>query len=314
MVGGVITTDVINTAGISGFVRVQPGDQQFVNSLTGYLHRDPALQRGLIVYDTNSGTEQTPGQDLYTWSLRKDMEKVPLAGSFAPLGYVGRTVPGPVDSDLFSNAVSNLCGVKPDVVFYAGRLADLPSFLAALERRECVAQPLTVATGGTDLGSLNNPSTIAQLNAAKLRVVYASATDGRDWAAYPDRAPDHFAGFLSAFTGLAKEPVGDIDDGYAIALHDVVATAVMATRLAYTAGSPTGGAALTHNSVLQQLYNLVNSDYVPGAAGDITFPSKNNGDPSHKPLPVLTIPPAVGAQVPSTACPPPAPDAMYCTP
>lgn len=314
MVGGVITTDVIDTPGIAGFARVQPSDQQFVNSLTGYLHRDPALRRGLISYDINSGTENKPGQDLYAWSLRKDMEKVPLAHSFAPLGYVGRSGPGPVDSDLFSNTVSNICGVKPDVVFYAGRLIDLPSFLAALERRECVAQPLTVATGGTDLGSLNNPRTIAQLRAARLTVVYASATDGRDWAAHPGQAPDHFAGFLAGFTSRAKEPVGDIDDGYALALHDAVATAVMATRLAYTAGSPTGGATLTHNSVLQQLYNLVNSDYVPGAAGDITFPSENNGDPSHKPLPVLTIPPAEDTQVPSAACPPPDQDALYCTP
>lgn len=316
MVGGVITSDVIANAGIPGFARVQPNDQQFVNSLTDYLDHNPALQSGLTVYDTNSGTKDKPGQDLYTWSLRRDIENVPLANSSGALGYVGGSVPGPVVPDLFSNTVSNICGAKPDVnvVFYAGRLIDLPSFLDALEHRECDAQPLTVATGGTDLGSLNDPSTIAKLNAAKLTVVYSSATDGPDWAAHPGSAPDHFAGFLSEFTGPAKEPVGDINDGYAIALHDAVATAVMATRLAYTAGSPTGGAALTPNSVLQQLNNLVNSDYVPGAAGDITFPDKNNGDPRRKPLPVLTIPPAAGAPVPSAACPPPDPNSMYCTP
>lgn len=315
MVGGVITSDVIADAGISGLVRVQPDDRQFVNSLINYLQQhDLAHQHSVIVYDNNAGTKERPGTDLYSLSLLTDLENGPQGIKNPERGYTGDVVQGGVPPDQFSNTVTDICSGQANVVFYAGWINDLPPFLNELEKRSCVNQPLTVATAGTDLSLLNNPNTVAQLNAAHLTIVYASATDVAGWELNSGSAPSHFAEFQSEFTGRAQEPSDDMSDGYALALHDAVATAVIAARLAYTAGDPNGGGQVTNDIVLRQLNNLVGVDVVPGAAGNIAFPLPNNGAPSNKPVPVLTIPPTPGAPVPSAACSPPIPNTMYCTP
>jgi ABC-type branched-subunit amino acid transport system substrate-binding protein len=308
MVGDVLTADGLDGSTVSGLVRVQPSDHDFVTSLARYLTQHAGLSRGLIVYDSSSGTDGTTVQDLYTRSLRDDFQSM-LHGVLAydALSFQGKSVPSDSDHDMFSQLVSNICGVHPNLVLYAGRLVDLTDFLAALEHREC--KPLgkiTVLTGGTDLGSLNTPAIRRQLVAGSVSVVYSSATDAVDWLADPSSAPRHFGQFADEFRST-KLPATDINDGYGLAMYDSVVTATEAIRNAYQ-----GSTLPTATGTLQQLSNLVNHQTVPAASGDLSFAYQNHGNPGGKPLPVLSIPPAGSA--PIATCASDKPGYAYCTP
>lgn len=289
-VGGIITADQIDYAHIHGFVRVDASDREFVIGLRQYLARHPELNSTLVVYDDNSDN----GTDLYTASLRGDLEDliVPTMRHFDAKSFHGSSVPSEANTDMFSNITTSICAVGPNLVLYAGRLVDLEVFLTSLESRLCRDQPITVATAGTDLGQLNNPTTVAQLRAGNVSVVYATPTDAAGWAADSPGTPPHFADFYTAFTGRGFDPP-DLTDGDAIVTHDAVLTAIKATRLAY-ASEPGADPALPNPAdVLSQLLNLNNrSDVVPAGAGDLSFSYQglDTGNPEDKPIPVLRIP------------------------
>jgi hypothetical protein len=299
-VGGIVTADAIDYSHIHGFARVEPSDQQYVASLQQYLRQHPALNSTLVVYDNNSDN----GTDLYTQSLRNDLVNMilPTMRHFDSLNFKGSSVPSDANVDMFANITTSICAVAPNLVLYSGREVDLKVFLRSLESRICSGQPLTVATAGTDLGDLDNPTTVEQLKAGNLSVVYASATDARHWAAGVPCTPPHFADFYTAFTGLKFNPA-DLDDGDAIATHDSVLTAVKAIRLAYASEAGSSQALPKPQDVLSQLLNLNNkAEVVPAAAGDLSFSysGANTGNPEGKPIPVLKIPADVP---PPSSCP-----------
>jgi hypothetical protein len=291
-IGGVVTADNIDYTHIRGFVRVQPSDQQFVASLQQYLARHPELNSTLVVYDNNSDK----GIDLYTQSLRNDLETmiVPTMQHFDSLNFTGSSVPTDANPDMFGNITTSICAVAPKMVLYSGREVDLVVFLTALESRECRSQPLVVATGGTDLSALNNPTqtTIGKLKKANLTVAYSSATDAIGWEAGVPGTPPHFVDFFNAFKSLGFAP-SDLDDGDAIGTHDSVLTAAKAVRLAYASESGRAPALPRPQDVRSQLLNLNNkAEVVPTAEGDLSFSYEgaNTGNPQGKPIPVLTVP------------------------
>jgi hypothetical protein len=309
MVGAVLTA--VDGTKVPGLFRVQPSDREFVTGLDLYLKQHPDLNQGLIVYDSNSGTNGTAVQDLYTQSLfDSDQHQLNRVLRYNPLGFQGKSVPSHSDADMFDRLVTTICGVAPNIVLYAGRLVDLTDFLTALEGRECAPKgPITVLTGGTDLGVLNTATIRQQLTKGRISVVYSSPTDVADWRTYPASAPRHFAQFLDEYEA-EHVPMADLDDGYAVSMYDAVATATEAIRHAYN-----GGALPSPTDVLHQLPNLVNTDTVPAAGGDLSFAVQNHGDPGGKPLPVLRIPadPAVTAP-PIANCAATQPGYAYCTP
>jgi hypothetical protein len=318
MVGAVLTADGLDGTTVPGLVRVQPSDSEFVASLDRYLRQHPALNQGLIVYDSSSGTDGTTVKDLYTRSLLDSYRS--LLGrvlTYNPLGFQGKSVPSDSVSDRFLGLVGNICGVAPIVVLYAGRLIDLTDFLIALEGRECAPKgPITVLTAGTDLGSLDTDAIRQQLGKGNVSLVYSSPTDDTGWLSTPSTAPSGFGAFQQRFLQTEHLPKPDLNDGYAVSLYDAVGTATEAIRLAYTGHSSAGGPLPTPTDVLHQLPNLVNTDYVPAAGGNLTFAVQNHGNPGRKPLPVLRIPPdpTVPAVPPIADCLSIQPGYDYCTP
>lgn len=302
-VGAVVTADGIDYSHVHGFVRVEPDDEQFVASLRRYLSRHTELNSSLVVYDNNSDN----GTDLYTRSLRNDMESmiVRTMRHFDSLSFTGSSVPSQANPDMFSNIVTSICSVGPKLVLYSGREVDLIQFLTALESRECRGTPITVMSGGTDLGALYDPAIIRRLHAGNLSFVYSSATDAIGWSANVPGTPPHFADFRAAFTGLGFDSK-HLDDGDAIATHDAVLTAAKAVRLAYASESGPDPALPKPQDVLGQLLNLNNkSEVVPAAAGDLSFSYRgaDTGNPECKPIPVLRVPPeAPPAAVFTTPC------------
>ncbi|MGB6163790.1 MAG: hypothetical protein WCF33_07635 [Pseudonocardiaceae bacterium] len=65
--------------------------------------------------------------------------------------------------------------MKSDVVLYAGREVDLAAFLQSLEGRLCLGTPLTIVTGGNDLGEILKEQE-QRLCPAHLTVVFAGMT------------------------------------------------------------------------------------------------------------------------------------------
>jgi hypothetical protein len=152
MVGAITTADELNYVNIRGFIRVAPSNRDYVQSLAGYLQHRPELDSAILVYDSNSDDPNSP--DLFTRSLRDDLRSgMNNLIKFPAQGFTGTSGNSRARPDLFNATIANLCAVKPKVVLCAGRSIDLLSFLQSLEGRVCPDIPMTVVTGGSDLGT-----------------------------------------------------------------------------------------------------------------------------------------------------------------
>ncbi|MGH3851426.1 MAG: ABC transporter substrate-binding protein, partial [Pseudonocardiaceae bacterium] len=283
MVGSIITADGLDYNHIQGLIRVSPSNEDYVRSLRIYLGGRSDVHTGVLVYDSNSDS----GVDIFTKTLRDDFEHEmrDLIGNSAPLSFTGVSIPTDANPGMFAPLRANICSVKPDVIFYAGRQLDLAGFLQSLENRICRNLPLTVMTGGTNLAALVR-SQVEQLRAAKLTVVFSGTTDAQGWANNVPGTPDGYQGFLSAFTGQKLDPA-HLDDGGAIMTHDAVLTAAEAVQLA----AP-GGRIPVAEDVRNQLMNLNGEYRVPGASGTLSFSFRERGagNPEGKVVPIFQFP------------------------
>lgn len=284
MVGAIITADGLDHTHIPGLIRVSASNRDYVKALRGYLDSRKDLHSAVLVYDTNSDS----GADLFTMTLKDDLEQQmqDLIGQRPPQPFVGASIPGGGSSDEFGIVTPNICSVTPDVVFYAGRERDLPAFLQSLEGRLCRDKPLTVVTGGDDLGELLKEQE-RYLSPANLTVVFAGTTYAEGWKRGVLGTPPNYPIFLSAFRGQRFDDA-NLDDGGAIMMYDALQTAEQAVQLAAQGELP-----LTAAKVRGVLLNLNGEHVVQGASGTFSFsPSPTGaGNPHGKPVPVLQFPP-----------------------
>jgi hypothetical protein len=284
MVAAITTADDLNYGTIPGFMRVSPSNADYVASLKPYLTSNH-LDSAIVVYDGNSDRPDTG--DLFTRSLRDDMNaQLGEYIKFQALNFTGATDPRDASPDIFDNITPNLCAASEQqksplkAILYAGREIDLKAFLKSLENRSCDRNPLTLVTGGSDLGVLNNQKEI--LHKKNITVVYAAATDA-NWVNAKTDVPTHFNDFLKEFHDQGF-PDAHLLSGGAISTHDAVITATKAIGL--TASH------VQSENVLNQLKNLSGCYTVPGAGGDLSFSYRDSktSDPIGKPVPVLQIP------------------------
>ncbi|GAA4526412.1 ABC transporter substrate-binding protein [Amycolatopsis samaneae] len=300
MVSSIATADQLNYGAIRGFLRASPANAEYVTALQGYLRHHPGLDSAMLVYDANSDINNDPGTasgaDLFTRSLRDDVNR-----AFAPLlkypaqNFVGLSGPTGAAPDLFTNITTNICAVKPKVVFYAGRVVDFTGFLQSLHNRVCPNSPLTAVVSGADFGSLQLRTKEAELREKNISVVYATEADPRGWLQGATGTPPFFKEFHDQF-GRLGFPAADLDDGGAISVHDSLLIAAKAARLS-TRSHP-GHAVPSHSDVLNQMLNLNSLDEVPGASGQLSFSFRGaeSGNPGNKPIPVIEVPSAAAAQ------------------
>lgn len=237
---------------------VSPSAAEYVNRIHSFLQTNEekdALKSGIIVYDLNT--------DYFTQSLARDFHSDDFKPyvKFPDQGFRGATQRGPAQTDVFVPMVTNLCDAVNDpkaplnMVFYAGRPADLKAFAEALTTRICQNQTLTVLTATTAFPSVLD-SVQQILQGGNVKVVVATSADPTA-PGYPD--------FLKTYQTLGfKEDL----DGYTIEYHDALVTAAKAIRLA---GQDRPTQLPTPQDVAVQLGNLNLSYAVPGASGILNF-------------------------------------------
>lgn len=289
MVGAVITADGLDHNNIHGLIRVSPSNQDYVEALRSYLDTLAARPSAMVVFDYNSDTRG----DLFTDTLKVDFERrMEDLIQFPPQSFVGKSIPSDARPGRFGAVTNTICSVQQlDIVFYAGREVDLDGFLQFLENRPCrEVTPLTVMTGGSDIGTLLERREQA-LAEAKLTVVFASTTYPEGWEDGIPGTPQGYPEFLESFRSHGFD-TGNLEDGGAIMMHDALLTAAEAVERAATGGQfPTAG------DVRSELLNLNGLHQVQGASGTFSFSSSDQGEgnPIGKPVPVLQYPRPTGS-------------------
>jgi len=286
-IGAVLTAD--DMVGPELF-KVSPSNHQYAQSLKAYLDRQPSIKSGYLVYDRN--------QDNYVRSLRTaftDTFDSTYDLTLHSDGFNGSTPPTVGTPDLFSGIVQDVCSLKPDVLFYAGRDRDLQALIDELKGRggcEKPVRPLVIATGTTGLAISTDG-----LDKAQIGVVDASATDPDGWLTNEPGTPANYRSFYNAFVALGQGfTKASLQDGYAIMEHDAVVAAVWAARKSATSNDnsnpnrSTVTAIPTSSDVRYALFGMENSS-IPGSSGTFHFDELPTNDlwPIGKPVPVIRI-------------------------
>ncbi len=98
--------------------------------------------------------------------------------------------------------------------------------------------------------------------------------------------PKGFAGFSSEFRKETGERRSALRDGYAVAHHDAVMTAVKAVRMSFSSTE----VKVDHEQVSRALFLLNSHNSVEAAGGTLVFDEARHGDPGCKPIPIIEVP------------------------
>jgi hypothetical protein len=338
VIGATVTGDSMNVdiadnqTLLNGFFRVSPTNSDTVAAAVRY------ITEGLrIPLDKVAIVEDTVASDDYVSTL--------VQAAHTHFGTAHRfpfTSPD-INADTQARAESlrgqfgylsiNLCAAAPEVVYFAGRGADIGTFVRTWieSGTECGNRPLIVLTGDDGIQAVHDDAVAKAVGdpRATVKVRYTGLASPGKWgdcAAGPDFAAERAAyhQFEAAFTGdpscgtdisstdnaeRLAYPVGDLDNGQAILTHD-------AAGLAATAARRTGTSALSDPmsqiGVLQQTRCRT---VFYGASGIIQFSADRRyyGNPIGAVLPILditkdktvvTIPPgwSTGGPSPADGC------------
>lgn len=267
MVGAVTSATSLTAAAYPTFHSVSPSNIDYATALKELLDKNPGTlpRNGIIVYDQNDDPYSQTLKEAFT-SVLKDYGKYPNQA------FTGGTVGNPAMPRVFDRIVKNVCDAvnnsnktqKLQMVFFAGRVADFPSFAAVLKERMCRSDPLTIMVGAT--GFQLSPQLVTDLDKMNVSVIWASSADAPAWIRNRPGTPGGFADFLKVYRDEEKYLASTLDDGYAVMYHDAVASAVRAIRMAVPRDNiPTA------NWVQSQFTNLVLANETAGATGTLTF-------------------------------------------
>ena len=256
----------------------------------------------LLVQDINRG-------DAYTKSLAEQFHKVfatpPATGKLLDPEQYNSSWPAVANT--FVQMMPSICNEQPAAIYYAGRGANLPDFLAALAGRRCQQLKIDLFTGddAVDLTATLRQQLAAgdqDRIAANLR---ATITLRYTALAHPDAWADRkqflyastkiFQGDCAAtFTCFTRDFPGErLDDGAAIVGYDalLVATHAIRSGVIQRGDTPGGPTALTHDTgaVLQGMLRINHGAPVTGASGLIAFDEQ--GKSIDKPIPILELEP-----------------------
>ncbi|MEU8182792.1 hypothetical protein AB0B86_18755 [Micromonospora sp. NPDC049047] len=267
MVGAVTSATSLSAADFPTFHSVSPSNIDYAMALQDLLDKNPETlpRNGIVVHDRNDDPYPRTLTAAFT-SVLKDYVKFPAQS------FTGGTVGNPAMPRVFDPIVRNLCSAVKDgnkakrlqMVFFAGRVADFPSFAEALKERICRSEPLTILVGAT--GFQLSPQQVTLLDAANVSVIWASSADAPAWIRNRPGTPAGFPDFLKVYRDEEKYPADSLDDGYAVMYHDAVASAVRAIRMAVGRDNiPTA------DGVQTQFSNLALAHEIVGATGTLTF-------------------------------------------
>jgi ABC-type branched-subunit amino acid transport system substrate-binding protein len=284
-VGSVVTADdmTIDPEGkrIENFFRVAPNNSDEALAAVSYI-ADRDYKRIMLVEDINteesySRTLATAFKDAFRRTFHHDIHFVEpykspdkkLRGGSRTEYMVGQ----------FAKRHSDLCANRPDLIYFAGRSADLRSFLQAqVEQGACELTHVDVLTGDDAANIVDDKvPTSKQLT---FNVMFTALAHGDQWKSAGDRVNNaNYAAFQAAFlnAGFVR---ADLVDGHAMMSHDAALTAITAV-----AGNEL--ATSDPQTVATELLNVRCHNTVSGASGVIAL--DRSGNPIDKAMPILRI-------------------------
>ncbi|MGH8908287.1 MAG: ABC transporter substrate-binding protein [Egibacteraceae bacterium] len=269
---------------INGLVRVTPANTDQVKAAVVYLKRDPAISRALLIQDSNAA-------DPFARTLGDAFRREFPDATHSLLGPV-EEYDGSLSAvaDRFTQMMASICRQEPDIVFFAGRGADLEAFIEVLPRRPCPDFHVNVMTGDS-AGNLSTEETRPGLE-FNVTLRYTAHAHPDAWAAAPQLfspAPIRY------FTQDCVDPNGNcltslfpnelLDVESVIMGHDTIVTAVKAIRPPDQENVTIDPIAL--GEVIQRFGGLHDEFAVPGASGWISLDS--SGIPVDKAIPILEL-------------------------
>lgn len=277
--GSVLTAD--SWAAVPGLARVAPANADQAAAAVRHLSTG-ALARARILFVQDIA----PG-DQYTSTLAQQFRaRIPARRLVrAEPTLFDSSRPGPID---FRAELADVCRVKPDVVYFAGRGTTLPQLLTALAARTCRSHRITVMSGDDTMMVRHTNGFDARelahaLGKGGIDLLYTGLAHPGAWQVTPDAFdPDLVEPFRDG-TFDDTFPHSDLEDGRAIMMHDALLTAAQAVRATPAVPNP------TVTDVYRTLSRLRNQGPLPGASGWIAL--GNDGAPEDKAIPVLRITP-----------------------
>ncbi|MDT0341590.1 type 1 periplasmic-binding domain-containing protein [Streptomyces litchfieldiae] len=291
------SADGLNSASVPGLIRVTASNTDFVTALRQYVRDREQLTEAILVYDENA-------PDLHVTTLTEAFRELMAdeLGANPDQPFQGTTVDRDASAALFDAAVRNICQAEVDMVLFAGRTGDLHAFVESLHSRSCREEPMTVLF--VETGPVVDVDAEQRLAENNITIVQASAMDpawSRDFGPESD-APAGFQGFFEQYDthiGYVEDVPAALADGYAVANHDAMATAIRAIRVSH-AQDPESP--MTSDRVGDALFLLHLGNAVEAASGTLHFTTDRQGDPGGKPVPIIETPPG------------PTPPELYTTP
>ncbi|MHA6629852.1 ABC transporter substrate-binding protein [Pseudonocardia sichuanensis] len=276
-----LTAEQVTSAPVAAdtsLARVAPTTSDESAALAAYLR--PSTGRALIVQNSDQN-------DRYAASLGSAFREHYTAAGHTIVEPVETYVGGPSAANAMDDIMVHVCQQRPDVVFFAGRAAELAPFVAALPKRTCLDHPVRVVTGDdgasfAEAVARGEPGLREGLQ-ANASVAYTSLANPDAWQASPELFASGSADYL---TGGCPDcfpthfPDHGLDDSYAIMGYDAVLTAVTAIR------QPDGSVS-TPDAVVQEFKRLHGPKAVAGASGWISLSA--TGSPVDKAVAIMGV-------------------------
>ncbi|MGB6163843.1 MAG: hypothetical protein WCF33_12095 [Pseudonocardiaceae bacterium] len=181
---------------------------------------------------------------------------------------------------IFAQMHSDICAIKPDLIYFAGRGTDLGYFFTAMSSSgACGLGSLDVMTGD-DAENLVG-GRISTSGDVSFTVFYTAFAYTDEWSGFPPGSDyvKNYRDFIEAFARKNFKEA-NLDDGEAMVTYDAVQVVVSATH-----NDPL--ATTEPETVANFLVGTRCHNYVPGASGPIAFDP--DGNPIDKAVPILQI-------------------------
>ncbi|WP_242911487.1 hypothetical protein [Actinomadura terrae] len=270
MVADIITADGFNATGtidgrgpIPGLVRTATNVGTQLRALEKYLAGQRRYKTAALVWSqvTPNGTP-----DLYARTL-KDGFLDPRLGLKRYVDAGNLVFPfDPRSGETVLTTISNtLCGSQPQLVFYGGRQAYLPTLLQKLHDRPCHGIPVTVIAGSETTGQRHNDPALHD-DQAPITLIYCPLADPGQLTGKNNPDRELYQRFVTDFVHDQKFPQQHLGSGWAALAHD--ATLTTADAIAQASLGPNG----THqrpgtDAVRGQLFLRTGTNAVRGATG-----------------------------------------------
>ncbi len=272
---------------IQRFFRITPTNTEAAEAAVTYLAKRN-YQKVMLVEDTNEHDlyDTTLGH-AFTTAYHAHYGNDPYTKTYespdVPLNDVNRAT---YMTKRFAEMQDSICLQKPGLIYFAGRGADLSSFLTVLSQDgACGLTTVDVMTSDDANNMLGRP--LPNFVALNVNVFYTAVATGGEWNATAPGQTDNahnYDSFLSVFTGEHFGVPADLADGYVMMTHDAVLTAATAAR---RDPDPVNNPM----TVADAISEFDCQSPVPGVTGQIAFTMASHGDPIDKAMPIVQIAP-----------------------